>query len=164
MKYVNNLLKCCFSCNIQIGSHGHKKNTKLHMYFKRLSRHVLKKMVHYSYILLILWDLNETPPACFNNDDILLSVGPQCWSLGADQEGNRNSSDESRPDGFISTHHQLKSVTLRMCSFICLHAVYLCIYLFIINFIYWFIINFIYLFLLSNLWVVCVFISFMYVD
>ncbi|XP_041830208.1 interferon a3-like [Melanotaenia boesemani] len=30
-----------------IGSHGHKKkNTKLHMYFKRLSNHILKKMGH----------------------------------------------------------------------------------------------------------------------
>ncbi|XP_072229413.1 interferon a3-like [Leuresthes tenuis] len=30
-----------------IGSHGHKKkNTKLHMHFKRLSNHILKKMGH----------------------------------------------------------------------------------------------------------------------
>ncbi|KAI3365499.1 hypothetical protein L3Q82_010589 [Scortum barcoo] len=29
-----------------IWSHGHKKNKKLHMYFKRLSRHVLHQMGH----------------------------------------------------------------------------------------------------------------------
>ncbi|XP_051273606.1 interferon a3-like isoform X2 [Dicentrarchus labrax] len=39
-RQADNLRSC-------IGSHGHKKkNTKLHMHFRRLSHHVLKKMGH----------------------------------------------------------------------------------------------------------------------
>ena len=80
------------------------------------------------------------PACCNNNNNILLSVGSQCWSLGADQEGNQNPSIQSRPAGFISTHHQLKPVCLSDWECVKLFAymqfIYLLFYLFTYVFIY----------------------------
>ena len=75
-----------------------------------------------------------TPPACFNNNnnnnntnnnnDDLLSVGPQCGSLGADQRGNPTAFIQSPPAGFISNDQQLKSVSVLNYFFTCSLFIY----------------------------------------
>uniref|UniRef100_A0A668ADP1 Interferon a3-like n=1 Tax=Myripristis murdjan TaxID=586833 RepID=A0A668ADP1_9TELE len=111
------------SCIVNQG----KKSKKLHMYFKRLSRHL-------SVYLSVCLGHNTLAEYIFyvfnNNIALFFSAGTQFRGMGADEERNRSPSVENRHTGRICVTPF--KICLSVCLFISLCQIIYLIYIIII--------------------------------